>query len=59
MKLADRRAKAVLSALDIRSNKKIADATEIKVYGEKNNKKKTEDGVREPENRRVKIEIIR
>eukprot|EP00657_Telonema_sp_P-1_P007062 TRINITY_DN26659_c0_g1_i1.p1 TRINITY_DN26659_c0_g1~~TRINITY_DN26659_c0_g1_i1.p1 ORF type:complete len:296 (-),score=77.25 TRINITY_DN26659_c0_g1_i1:64-951(-) len=31
MKLADRRAKAVLSALDIRSNKKIADATEIKV----------------------------
>lgn len=59
MKLADRRAKAVLGALDIRSRKKIADATQIKVYGEKNNKKKTEDGVKEPENRRVKIEIIR
>ena len=59
MKLADRRAKAVLGALDIRSRKKIAEATQIKVYGEKNNKKKTEDGVREAENRRVKIEIIR
>tara|TARA_R110002012_G_scaffold106190_3_gene247379 strand:+ start:319 stop:1212 length:894 start_codon:yes stop_codon:yes gene_type:complete len=59
MKLADRRAKAVLGALDIRSRKKIAGAAQIKVYGEKNNKKKTEDGVKEPENRRVKIEIIR
>lgn len=59
MKLSDRRAKAVLGALDIRSRKKIADSTEIKVYGEKNNMKKTEDGVREAENRRVKIEIIR
>lgn len=59
MKLADRRAKAVLGALDIRSRMKIAGSTEIKVYGEKNNKKKTDDGVREAENRRVKIEIIR
>lgn len=59
MKLSDRRAKAVLGALDIRSRMKIAGSTEIKVYGEKNNKKKTEDGVREAENRRVKIEIIR
>jgi len=59
MKLSDRRAKAVMGALDIRSRKKIAGSTEIKVYGEKNNKKKTVDGVREAENRRVKIEIIR
>ena len=59
MDLSDRRAKAVLGALDIRSRMKIAGSTEIKVYGEKNNKKKTEDGVREAENRRVKIEIIR
>lgn len=59
MRLSERRAKAVLGALDIRSRKQIADTTQIKVYGEKNNKKKTEDGVREAENRRVKIEIIR
>ena len=59
MDLSDRRAKAVLGALDIRSRMKIAGSTEIKVYGENNNKKKTEDGVREAENRRVKIEIIR
>lgn len=59
MKLSDRRAKAVLGALDIRSRKKIADTAQIKLYGETNNIKKTEDGVREPENRRVKIEIIR
>ncbi|MEO9903898.1 OmpA family protein [Nisaea sp.] len=59
MALSERRAKAVMGALDIRSRMKIAGSTEIKVYGEKNNKKKTEDGVREAENRRVKIEIIR
>ncbi|WP_420405558.1 OmpA family protein [Nisaea sp.] len=59
MKLADRRAKAVLGALDIRSIKKIAGLAEIKVYGENNNLVKTEDGVKNPENRRVKIEIIR
>ena len=59
MKLSDRRAKVVLGALNIRSRKDIAESTQIKVYGETNNKKKTADGVREPENRRVKIEIIR
>ncbi len=59
MALSERRAKAVMGALDIRSRMKIAGSSEIKVYGEKNNKKKTEDGVREAENRRVKIEIIR
>ena len=58
-KLSDRRAKVVLGALDIRSRKNIAELTQIKVYGETNAKKKTADGVREPENRRVKIEIIR
>ncbi|UUX49548.1 OmpA family protein [Nisaea acidiphila] len=59
MKLADRRAKSVLGALDIRSRMKVAGKAEIKVYGENNNLVKTEDGVKEPENRRVKIEIIR
>jgi len=59
MKLADRRAKSVLSALEIRSNKKITGLTQFKVYGENNNLVKTEDGVKNAENRRVKIEIIR
>lgn len=59
MKLGDRRAKAVLGALDIRSRMQLAGMAEIKVYGESNNLVATEDGVKEPENRRVKIEIIR
>lgn len=59
MKLAQKRADAVKSALDIRSRMSIGNATQYRIYGEKNNKKKTDDGVREPENRRVKIEIVR
>lgn len=59
LKLADRRNKSVLGALEIRSNKKIMGLTEFKVYGETENLVPTADGVKEPENRRVKIEIIR
>lgn len=59
MRLGEKRAKVVQSALDIRSRVSIGKLTEMRVYGEKNNKVKTEDGVREPANRRVKIEIIR
>ncbi|WP_193181952.1 OmpA family protein [Nisaea sediminum] len=59
LKLAERRNKSVLSALDIRSTKKITGLTEFKVYGETENLVPTEDGVKNAENRRVKIEIIR
>ncbi|MBO6560701.1 MAG: OmpA family protein [Nisaea sp.] len=59
LKLADRRNKSVLGALEIRSTKKITGLTEFKVYGETENLVPTADGVKEPENRRVKIEIIR